>query len=54
MLAYALLCLSLAAAVLVLVGSISREQPSTVMDKDTAQSCCWAPKGDPTRCYPCQ
>ena len=39
-------------AVAVFVIGITR-RPAPISDAE-AQSCCWAPKGDPTRCYPCR
>jgi hypothetical protein len=54
MFSYALLGLSLAAAVILLAAGLARHDVPPILDEAAAQSCCWAPKGDQTRCYPCR
>jgi hypothetical protein len=55
MFGYLLLGLSLAAAVALLAAGLASNNRTPVITTDAeAQSCCWAPKGDPTRCYPCR
>jgi hypothetical protein len=53
MIRYLLFGLSLAAAVTFLAAGLAMNIPPAATDA-AAQSCCWAPQGKDTRCYPCR
>ena len=52
MLSYSTLALSVAAAIVLFVAGIARNQPAAIIDSATAQQCC-APKSPKTECRPC-